>query len=160
LSALALAVVALINRPLLLSSMSAELTRARGINVRGVGVLFMIAMAVSVGLSSIAVGSILSTALLIGPAAASVRVTKSLRASLIVAGVLGVATTWLGILFAYDSFYWVPSSQGLPVSFFIVSLIFVAYLTSGLPFVRRRVDRPRAISMGASTASTDREVVS
>ena len=151
LSALGLAIVVLINRPLLLSSLSAELTRARGINLRGVGVLFMIAMAVSVGLSSIAVGSILSTALLIGPAAASIRLTKSLHASLMVAGVLGVATTWLGILFAYDSFYWVPSSQGLPVSFFIVSLIFIAYLMSGLPFVRRRVDRPtRANWAGAS----------
>ena len=157
LSALALAIVVLINRPLLLSSLSAELTRARGINLRGVGVLFMIAMAVSVGLSSIAVGSILSTALLIGPAAASIRLTKSLRASLMVAGVLGVATTWLGILFAYDSFYWVPSSQGLPVSFFIVTLIFIAYLMSGLPFVRRRVDRlPRANSASASNrASTE-----
>ena len=157
LSALGLAIVVLINRPLLLSSLSAELTRARGINLRGVGVLFMIAMAVSVGLSSIAVGSILSTALLIGPAAASMRLTKSLHASLMVAGVLGVATTWLGILFAYDSFYWVPSSQGLPVSFFIVSLIFIAYLVSGLPFVRRRVDRPpRATSAGASNlASTE-----
>ena len=155
LSALGLAIVVLINRPLLLSSLSAELTRARGINLRGVGVLFMIAMAVSVGLSSIAVGSILSTALLIGPAAASMRLTKSLRASLMVAGVLGVATTWLGILFAYDSFYWVPSSQGLPVSFFIVSLIFIAYLVSGLPFVRRRVDRPpRANSAGASNLAS------
>ena len=155
LSALGLAIVVLINRPLLLSSLSAELTRARGINLRGVGVLFMIAMAVSVGLSSIAVGSILSTALLIGPAAASMRLTKSLRASLMVAGVLGVATTWLGILFAYDSFYWVPSSQGLPVSFFIVSLIFIAYLVSGLPFVRRRVNRPpRANSAGASNLAS------
>ena len=155
LSALGLAIVVLINRPLLLSSLSAELTRTRGINLRGVGVLFMIAMAVSVGLSSIAVGSILSTALLIGPAAASIRLTKSLHASLMVAGVLGVATTWLGILFAYDSFYWVPSSQGLPVSFFIVSLIFIAYLMSGLPFVRRRVDRPpRANSAGASNQAS------
>jgi zinc/manganese transport system permease protein len=155
LSALGLAIVVLINRPLLLSSLSAELTRARGINLRGVGVLFMIAMAVSVGLSSIAVGSILSTALLIGPAAASMRLTKSLRASLMVAGVLGVATTWLGILFAYDSFYWVPASQGLPVSFFIVSLIFIAYLVSGLPFVRRRVNRPpRANSAGASNLAS------
>jgi zinc/manganese transport system permease protein len=141
LSALALAIVVVINRPLLLSSLSVELTRARGINVRVVGVLFMIAMSVSVGLSSIAVGSILSTALLIGPAAASVRLTKSLRASLIVAGLLGVATAWLGILFAYDSFYWVPSSQGLPVSFFIVSLIFIAYLISGVPLVRRGLVR-------------------
>ena len=155
LSAVALAIVVLVNRPLLLSSLSAELTRTRGINLRGVGVLFMIAMAVSVGLSSIAVGSILSTALLIGPAAASIRLTKSLHASLMVAGVLGVATTWLGILFAYDSFYWVPSSQGLPVSFFIVSLIFIAYLMSGLPFVRRRVDRPpRANSAGASNQAS------
>jgi zinc/manganese transport system permease protein len=137
LSAFALVIVTVINRPLLISSLSAELTRARGINLRAVGVAFMIAMAVSVGLSSIAVGSILSTALLIGPAATSVRLTKSLRSSLVLAGALGVLATWLGILFAYDSFYWVPSSQGLPVSFFIVSLIFIAYLISGVPFVRR-----------------------
>lgn len=152
LSAFALAIVILINRPLLISSLSAELTRARGINLRGVGVLFMIAMAVSVGLSSIAVGSILSTALLIGPAAASVRLTKRLRASLLLAGALGVAATWLGILFAYDSFYWMPSSQGLPVSFFIVSLIFTSYLITGLPFVRRRLDRStRAVSADATS---------
>ncbi len=155
LSAFALAIVILINRPLLLSSLSVELTRARGINLRGVGVLFMIAMAVSVGLSSIAVGSILSTALLIGPAAASVRLTKSLHASLIAAGLLGVAATWLGILLAYDSFYWVPSSQGLPVSFFIVSLIFVTYLMSGLPLVRRGRHRPeRTEPSGAANAKS------
>jgi zinc/manganese transport system permease protein len=137
LSAFALAIITSINRPLLMSSLSADLTRARGINLRAVGVLFMIAMAVSVGLSSIAVGSILSTALLIGPAAASVRVTRSLRPALVMAAALGVATTWLGILCAYDSFYWIPSSQGLPVSFFIVSLIFLCYLATGIPFVRR-----------------------
>jgi hypothetical protein len=56
---------------------------------------------------------------------------------MVLACVLGVLATWLGILFAYDSFYWIPSSQGLPVSFFIVSLIFVSYLISGLSVVRR-----------------------
>ena len=137
LSAFALAIITSINRPLLMSSLSADLTRARGINLRAIGVLFMIAMAVSVGLSSIAVGSILSTALLIGPAASSVRVARSLRPALVMAAALGVAATWLGILFAYDSFYWVPSSQGLPVSFFIVSLIFLCYLVTGIPFVGR-----------------------
>jgi zinc/manganese transport system permease protein len=147
LGAVAVAIVIAINRPLLLSSLSAELTRARGINLRGVAVLFMLAMAVSVGLSSIAVGSILSTALLIGPAATSVRLTRSLHSSLAVAALLGVGATWVGILFAYDSFYWVPSSQGLPVSFFIVSLIFIGYLTSGLR-VRRR-GRRRVRHVGA-----------
>ncbi|HEY5009740.1 MAG TPA: metal ABC transporter permease [Acidimicrobiales bacterium] len=142
LSALALAIVVTINRPLLLSSLSSELTRARGINLRGVALAFMVAMAVSVGLSSIAVGSILSTALLIGPAATSVRVTRTLHASLLGAAALGIAATWLGILFAYDSFYWIPSSQGLPVSFFIVSLVFLGYLVSGLSIVRRRTRQP------------------
>jgi zinc/manganese transport system permease protein len=156
LSVLTLAVIGLIYRPLLLSSFSAELTRARGINLRGVGLLFMIAMAVSVGLSSIAVGSILSTALLIGPAAASVRLTNSLRAAMILACVLGVVTTWLGILFAYDSFYWIPSSQGLPVSFFIVSLIFVTYLISGLSVVRGNLGWPKAdhLPTGSTPQST------
>ena len=98
----------------------------------------MLCMAVAVGLSSIAIGSILSTALLIGPAATAVRVTRSLRAATVVACVLGVVTTVLGILLAYDSNYWDPSSQGLPVSFFIVSLVFLSYLASGLPVVRSR----------------------
>ena len=156
LSVLTVTVIGLIYRPLLLSSFSAELTRARGINLRGVGLLFMIAMAVSVGLSSIAVGSILSTALLIGPAAASVRLTNSLRAAMILACVLGVVTTWLGILFAYDSFYWIPSSQGLPVSFFIVSLIFVSYLISGLSIVRRSLGWLKAdhLPTGSTPQST------
>ena len=53
--------------------------------------------------------------------------------------VVGVVATWLGVLFAYDSYYWDPSSQGLPVSFFIVAIIFVGYLLSRLRFVRRLV---------------------
>ena len=120
LSLVTLAVIAYIYRPLLLSSLSPDLAAARGVSVRGVGLLFMLALAISVGLSSIAIGSILSTALLIGPAAASLRLTISLRHAFVVAVAIGVTATWLGVLFAYDSYYWFPSSQGLPVSFFIV----------------------------------------
>jgi zinc/manganese transport system permease protein len=145
LSVVTLAVVAFIYRPLLLSSLSPELATARGIASRAVGLLFMLALAISVGLSSIAIGSILSTALLIGPAATSLRLTKNLRGAFVVAGALGVAATWLGVLFAYDSYYWFPSSQGLPVSFFIVALIFFAYLVSGIPSLRRMVERRRGV---------------
>jgi zinc/manganese transport system permease protein len=101
----------------------------------------MLALAIAVGLSSIAIGSILSTALLIGPAATALRVTRSLRRALVVASGLGIATTWLGILLAYDSDYWDPSSQGLPVSFFIVAIAFTLYLVSGLSVVRRHTSR-------------------
>jgi zinc/manganese transport system permease protein len=140
-SVLTLAVLFVIYRPLLLSSISPDLAAARGIRTRLVGIAFMLAMAIAVGLSSIAIGSILSTALLIGPAATSLRMTKSLRNALIWSSVMGLITTWLGVLLAYDSYYWFPSSQGLPVSFFIVALIFVAYLLSGLPVLRRSTDR-------------------
>jgi zinc/manganese transport system permease protein len=140
-SAVTLAVVATIHRPLLLSSVSSELAAAQGIGVRAVGLVFMLALAVAVGLSSIAIGSILSTALLIGPAATALRVVRSLRAAMVVACVLGIVTTWLGILLAYDSDYWDPSSQGLPVSFFIVAVAFLLYLASGLSVVRRSVGR-------------------
>jgi zinc/manganese transport system permease protein len=143
-SVITLGVLFLVYRPLLLSSISPDLAAARGIRVRLVGVLFMLTLAIAVGLSSIAIGSVLSTALLIGPAATALRVTRNLRAALVVASVLGVGATWLGVVLAYDSFYWFPSSQGLPVSFFIVALIFVGYLASGLPALRRRTSSPVA----------------
>jgi zinc/manganese transport system permease protein len=139
-SIVTLVVIALIYRPLLLSSLSAELAAARGVALRVVGLVFMLTLAVAVGLSSIAIGSILSTALLIGPAATALRVTRRLRGALVLAVILGVCATWLGVLLAYNSYYWFPSSQGLPVSFFIVSLIFLAYLASGTPALRRRSD--------------------
>ena len=41
--------------------------------------------------------------------------------ALAAACLIGVGTTWLGVLLAYDSYYWGSSHQGLPVSFFIVA---------------------------------------
>jgi zinc/manganese transport system permease protein len=143
LSALTLVGLAAIYRPLLLGSLSPELAAARGIRTRWVGLAFLVAMAVAVGLSSIAIGSILSTALLIGPAATALRLTRSLASSIALACVLGVSTTLLGILLAYDSSYWDSSSQGLPVSFFIVVITFTGYLCSGTPAFRRSPTRRR-----------------
>ncbi|MGC2486772.1 MAG: metal ABC transporter permease [Acidimicrobiales bacterium] len=147
LSVLTLAVLFVIYRPLLLSSVSPDLAAARGIRVRLIGVLFMLTLAVAVGLSSIAIGSILSTALLIGPAAAALRATTNLRATLVVAALWGVVATWLGITLAYDSYYWFPSSQGLPVSSFIVALVFLGYLLSGLARRHRRARVPASLAL-------------
>jgi zinc/manganese transport system permease protein len=49
---------------------------------------------------------------------------------------IGLGACWGGILLAYDSYDWTPG-HGWPVSFFIVSLIFLAYLASGLAAPRR-----------------------
>ncbi|MGH3300663.1 MAG: metal ABC transporter permease [Streptosporangiaceae bacterium] len=136
LGAVALAAIAVACRPLLLTTVSPDIAAARGVPVRLVGLLYMLALAVSVGLSSLAIGAILSTALLIGPAATALRVTKRVARAVGLACLLGVAATWAGILLAYDSYYWGTSREGLPVSFFIVGVVFLSYLVSGLPVAR------------------------
>lgn len=136
LGAVALALVAATYRPLVLSSLNTDLASARGVPVRFVGAAYMAAMALAVGLSSLTIGTILSTALLIGPAATALRLTRRMSHALVVAAVIGVVSTWAGVLLAYDSFYWGAGGNGWPVSFFIVSAVFAAYLLSGLPAVR------------------------
>lgn len=56
LGALALGTVAIICRPLLLATVSPDIAAARGIRIRLVGIAYMLALAVSVGLSSVATG--------------------------------------------------------------------------------------------------------
>ncbi|MGB9113455.1 MAG: metal ABC transporter permease [Acidimicrobiales bacterium] len=135
-AALALVLTAVMYRPLLLSSVSYDIAKARGVPVRLVGVLYMLALAPAVGLSSLAIGTILSTALLIGPPAIALRLTKRMGLALLFATSIGVVATWLGILLAYDSYYWGTAHNGWPVSFFIVAVIFVSYLASGVRGIR------------------------
>ena len=47
---------------------------------------------------------------------------------------------WLGIVLAYDSYDWPPAGHGWPVSFFVVTLVFILYLLSGLPESRDAAD--------------------
>jgi zinc/manganese transport system permease protein len=136
-SVISLALIVVCYRPLLLSSVSTDVAAARGVPVRVIGLLFMVALAVAVGLSAIAIGSILSTALLIGPAASALHITKRMGWTAAVACLIGLGGTWLGVLLAYDSTYWDSSHQGLPVSFFVVSILFVVYLLTDLPGRRR-----------------------
>jgi len=145
LGAIAVASIAVICRPLLLATVSPDIAAARGIPVRLVGLIYMLTLAVSVGLSSLAIGAILSTALLIGPAAAALRLTKRVAWALTVACLIGVLATWIGVLLAYDSYYWGSSRQGLPVSFFIVAVVFVTYLASGIR-VSRAAARPAEVA--------------
>jgi zinc/manganese transport system permease protein len=84
---------------------------------------------------------VLSTALLIGPAATALRIAKGPVRAMAVAACIGVAATWLGIVLAYDSFYWPPAGRGWPVSFFVVTLIVGGYLVT---YLRRRPESREA----------------
>jgi zinc/manganese transport system permease protein len=136
-SLVSLGVAALLYRPLLLSTVSTDLAFARGIPVRLAGAAFLAAMAVAVSLSAMTIGAILSTALLVGPAAIAMRLTSRPALAFVWSAALSLAATWLGVLLAYDSFYWPPAQHGWPVSFFVVTLIFVFYLAAQ-PVAARR----------------------
>jgi len=130
--------LALLYRPLVLSSLDEDLARTKGVASRLVGAGFLVAMAVAVGLASLAVGSILATALLVGPAATATRRSSSLLRAFLWAAALSVGSTATGVVLSYDSAAWLPGSEGLPVSFFIVAIIFVSYLASGVGRVESR----------------------
>jgi len=157
LSAIVLVIVAVLYRPLLLSSMSAELAAARGIPVRAVGALYLLALALSVALAAITIGTILSTALLIGPAATALRLTRRPGTAILAAGLIGIGATWLGIVLAYDSYAWPPIHRGWPVSFFVVTIIFGLYLLAGVPELwRTRRRRPAAHLTGETLTAGGR----
>jgi zinc/manganese transport system permease protein len=134
---LALVVVAVLTRVLLLTSLSPDLAAARGVPVRAVGIAFLVALAVAVSLSAVVIGAVLSTALLIGPAATALRVTRTPLRAMAAAALSGTAATWLGILLAYDSYYWPPHGRGLPVSFFVVALVVLGYVLTYARLPRR-----------------------
>lgn len=153
LSALMLALVAVLYRPLLLSTVHVDMARARGVPERLVGMAFLVAVSIAVGLASLAIGAVLSTTLLVGPAAVALRLTARMGAAVATAVAVGVASVWLGVLLAYDSYYWGSNRHGYPVSFFVVTVVFVAYVVSGrLDRTRRRAPVPAA-GQSASGAS-------
>ena len=129
LGAVTLAVVAVLWRPLLLSSVSPDLAAARRVPVRLVGAAFLGVLAAAVSMSALAIGAVLSTALLVGPPAVALRCTARPARAVGLAAAIGVAASWLGVLVAYDSAVW--TGTGWPVSFCIVAIVVVANLVAG-----------------------------
>jgi len=136
-SLVAVVAIALFYRPLLLSTLSPELAVVRGVRIRLTGLAYLLVLAVAVALSALTVGAILSTALLIGPAATALHLARRPGWAVLWAALIGLAATWIGIVLAYDSSYWSSSHQGWPVSFFVVTLIFLVYLCVRHPRVAR-----------------------
>ncbi len=119
-----------VRRPLLLSSLSPELAAARGVRPRVVSLVFVVVLAASVALSALVIGAILSTALLVGPASAALRVSRGLVGATVGAIVAGVAAVELGIVASYDSFYWSAAHRSVPVSACVVAVVLVEVAAS------------------------------
>jgi zinc/manganese transport system permease protein len=132
LSALACLIVVVFYRWMLVDSISPDLASVRGIPVRLTGILFLVALALAVELSALTIGAVLSTALLIAPAAAALRLTRRVGFAILISVGIGVGSTWLGILISFESYSWFAGAHSWPVSFCIVAVAFIAYLLSGI----------------------------
>jgi zinc/manganese transport system permease protein len=126
--------LALLYRPLLFASVDEAVAEARGVPVRWLSIAFMVLLAVAVSEAVQVVGVLLIFALLVTPAAIAERLSARPSRALALAVVLALAFTWGGLTVAFYSPY--------PVSFFITTFAFAAYLLArlvGLPWRQLRV---------------------
>lgn len=114
--------VAVIARPLLFSSLESELAEAKGISLSRMAIVFIIIVAIAVVLASQVVGVILVFTLLIGPAAIALRWTERFWTGFGLSITLALIIVWLGITLSYLTDW--------PISFWISTLVFVAYILS------------------------------
>jgi zinc/manganese transport system permease protein len=137
-SAVVLALLAAIYRPLLFASLDEEVAEARGIRVGAVGLGFMMLLALAVSEAVQVSGVLLIFALLVAPGAIAGRVFRRPAAALALSAALAILITWASLALAFYTPY--------PVSFYVTTLAFVLYLAvraighrSGL---RRRLAAP------------------
>ncbi len=124
LAATTLAVLAIISRPLLFASLQPELAEAKGVSLRLYGVLFLMIVALTTAECAQIVGVLLVFALMVGPAAAAQRLTRSVASGVLVAALLALGEAWLGITLAFYTDW--------PASFWITALSVAAYLLAVL----------------------------
>lgn len=122
-----LAIVAVIWRWVSLETLDRDLAAARGVPTRWASTLFLVALALAVQLSSLSIGAILSTALLIGPAATALLFTRRLGTAAALAAITAVVQVWAGCLVSFASYDWFGGSSW-PVSFTIVAAVFLTYV--------------------------------
>lgn len=118
-------------RPLSFASIDPDIAGARGVPVRGLSLIFMVLLGISVALSIQIVGALLVLALLITPAAAAMQVAASPRLVVLLSVLFAVGSTVGGILLALGG--------SIPISPYVTTLSFLIYLVCRLIGRRRRL---------------------
>ncbi|MEG3626802.1 metal ABC transporter permease [Streptomyces poriticola] len=129
-SAVTLAALSLIWRPLVFASADPDVAEARGVPVRALSFAFMIVLGLAVALAVQIVGALLVLTLLVTPAAAAARIT----ASPLLLPLLSVAFAMIsiegGILLALGS--------SVPISPYVTTISFTIYVVCRAATARRR----------------------
>jgi zinc/manganese transport system permease protein len=112
-------------RPLLLSTLDAELATVRGIPVRALGAGFLVLLAVVTAESTQAVGALLLLGLRAAPAGAAHLLTARPYVGIVLSAGIAVGATWGGLALSY-------MIAALPPSSAIIGLAAGAYLAAAI----------------------------
>jgi zinc/manganese transport system permease protein len=118
---LILVAIAAIYRRLLFISLDEDVAEAKGISMIGMGIIFMLLLAVATSIAVQVVGVLLIFALMVTPAAVAQLLARKPSHGVMISVLVALVATWIGL---FISFY-LP----YPVSFFITTLVFGLYLT-------------------------------
>jgi zinc/manganese transport system permease protein len=128
-SAIVIAALLAIWRPLTFASADPELAVARGVPVGKLSVVFMVLLGLAVALSIQVVGALLVLALVITPAAAAMRVTASPRLVALLSVLFATGSVLGGILLALGG--------RIPISPYVTTISFLIYVVCRIIGTRR-----------------------
>lgn len=128
------AVLVLIYRPLLFSSLDEQIARSKGVPVNFIGIIFMVMLSGVITVSLPAVGTLLIFSLTVTPSAAAMCITKSPLSAIIVSFIFCMASIWPGLVLS--------TMYRLPASFATVALSTLYWaLAKGYTAIRKRGNR-------------------
>lgn len=116
--------LSIIGRPLLFSSIAPELAEARGVPLQSLSRLFMALAALATAACSEVAGALLSFSLMIGPAAAALRLEFSPKWGLVFSAVTALLLSWSGLVLSWYT--------DAPVAFWIGTEAIILYALASL----------------------------
>ena len=149
------AAVAVLYRPLLLTSIAPDIAAARGLRPQRFEIAFLVVIACATTMTVPVVGALLIFTLMIGPAAAAQCFTDRAGRAMVVSVAIALVTIWLALACAYETNW--------PVGFY-VSVFSAAWYGVGRGYAawqrdRRARSRRRSEMIDRSRAATCHDVV-
>lgn len=142
-----IAAIAILYRPLLLSSVLPEVAQARGVSTWRIELLFLLVIALTTTMAVPVVGSLLIFSLLISPAAAARSFTNKPLLAMGLSVLIALATVWTAIAVSYQT--------NLPIGFFVGTIGALTYaIGRGWSAWRRTAHRSVRADVGAPPSIT------
>jgi len=133
LGVISVAILALMYRPLLLSSALPEIAETRGISSRRMELGFLLVMALATSMTVPVVGALLMFALMIGPSAAARSFAKRPGQAMALGVGIALVTVWAGIAASYQTNWPLGFYVGvIAAGFFLAGQVWTALRRSGL----------------------------